>query len=91
MSTHLSHYRFLSRPAKLNNADKTYVCECGKSYLSFPSLYLHFQKKHQLPISTKSTAKNRLVKNVNGKIQEIYYYSKNVGEDEILHPQGKQE
>lgn len=46
MSSPLLNYKFLSRPAKLKNAEKVFACECGKSYLSFPSLYLHFQKKH---------------------------------------------
>ena len=31
----------------------TFECECGKKYVSFPGLYLHFQRKHNQKISTK--------------------------------------
>lgn len=39
----------------LFNEDKNlnFECECGKKYVSFPGLYLHFQRKHGLKISTK--------------------------------------
>ena len=39
----------------LYNEEKnlTFECECGKRYVSFPGLYLHFQRKHNQRISTK--------------------------------------
>lgn len=33
--------------------DLAFECECGKRYVSFPGLYLHFQRKHGYKISTK--------------------------------------
>ena len=32
---------------------ETYVCECGKKYLSFPALYVHARIKHNLKLSCK--------------------------------------
>lgn len=30
-----------------NEEDKIYfMCECGKKYISFAALYLHFERKH---------------------------------------------
>lgn len=28
-----------------------YLCECGKKYVSFPALYLHFERKHHQKIT----------------------------------------
>ena len=69
MSGKLSQDHMLSRSAKLQHASKIYGCECGKLYLTYSSLYLHFQKKHQIGISTKSTASNRITTQVNGQVQ----------------------
>ena len=32
-----------------------FECQCGKSYKTFPGLYLHFQRSHSQKISTKPT------------------------------------
>ena len=30
-----------------------YDCECGSRYVSFPAIFLHFQRKHNRKISTQ--------------------------------------
>jgi hypothetical protein len=30
-----------------SNEDRNYSCGCGKSYLSYPALYLHLRNKHE--------------------------------------------
>ena len=84
MSSSFSQCQFVSLPAKLKNASKVYACECGKNYVNFASLYLHFQKKHQMAISTKKSATNKIAVQINGKVQETYYYSKDFVEDYSL-------
>ena len=32
---------------------ETFLCECGKKYLSFPALYVHARIKHNLKLSCK--------------------------------------
>ena len=34
------------RRSKNDNEGRTYVCGCGKSYLSYPALYTHIKQKH---------------------------------------------
>lgn len=36
---------------RLNNI--FYDCECGKRYVSFPAIYLHFQRKHKKKLSNR--------------------------------------
>lgn len=31
----------------------TFACECGKKYSSYPALYLHFKRSHNIKINTK--------------------------------------
>jgi hypothetical protein len=40
--------------AYLHNRENNifYDCECGKRYVSFPAIYLHFQRKHGRKLST---------------------------------------
>ena len=52
-----------------------YACECGKSYNNFPALYLHFQRKHSIKISTKEELSNRKVKFENSKRTVTYFYT----------------
>lgn len=34
------------RRSKNDNVGRTFVCGCGKSYLSYPALYTHIKQKH---------------------------------------------
>ena len=43
-----------------------YDCECGCRYVSFPALYLHFQRKHDRKISTKKPPEECCFKKING-------------------------
>lgn len=45
------------------NKNLSFECECGKKYVSFPGLYLHFQRKHGLKISTKTNPEECIMVN----------------------------
>ena len=34
------------RRSKNDNVGRTFICGCGKSYLSYPALYTHIKQKH---------------------------------------------
>ena len=76
MSKIISKKNYISRQEKHNRTNKLFVCECGKEYIGFTSLYLHFQKKHNGNISTKKGCKNRKVEKIMGKTIYTYYYSR---------------
>ena len=50
-----------------SNLDRNFTCGCGKSYLSYPALYLHLKNKHEgrapngtlLPNSGGKTSRGR--------------------------------
>jgi hypothetical protein len=42
--------------------DRNYTCGCGKSYLSYPALYLHLKNKHE-----GKAPDGTLLPNANGK------------------------
>ena len=76
MSKIISKNNYVSRKEKHHKTTKLFVCECGKEYIGFTSLYLHFQKKHNGNISTKKGCKNRKVEKTIGKTIYTYYYSR---------------
>lgn len=51
-----------------------FECECGKKYVSFPGLYLHFQRKHEQKISTKFNPEECKTMRENGKVIYKYMY-----------------
>ena len=51
----------------------TFECECGKKYVSFPGLYLHFQRKHNQKISTKPEEGECIISQDTGGINYRYF------------------
>jgi hypothetical protein len=44
-----------SMEKRKKNIAYTFACECGKKYNSYPALYLHFKRNHNIKINTKIT------------------------------------
>lgn len=56
--------------------ENSFACECGKSYWTFPALYLHFQRSHKIKISTKIKEEGCVISKV-GKVRTFtYFFSK---------------
>ena len=62
-----SNQKKVRRTRHESNIDRNYTCGCGKSYLSYPALYLHLKNKHDgkaptgtlLPHSAGKTTRGR--------------------------------
>lgn len=61
----------VSSPAK--NFEEVFQCDCGKEYKSFPALYLHNRRKHELNL--KLFEKEYMPKKVvwSGRKKKIIY------------------
>lgn len=53
-----------------------FSCQCGKIYLNFPALYLHFKRVHNKKISTRVEDELCLVQRSQGERNFLYFYSK---------------
>ena len=56
-----------------NSTVEVFNCACGKTYNSFPALYLHNKLKHGLTIRAKQKAKMMKRKVWSGKNKKIIY------------------
>ena len=70
---------------------ESFVCFCGKSYCSFPALYLHSKTKHQvlLKVRQKETMVKR--KQWSGKKKKIIYeFPEDSEEDQLNEEEGEE-
>ena len=59
---HWKKYAYLG----INEEKIYYECECGKRYISFPAIYLHFVRKHNRKIKNlHDTSEYRVIANGN--------------------------
>ncbi len=49
------------RRSKKDNAERNFICGCGKDYFSYPALYTHIKNKHngEAPAGTTLEAQNK--------------------------------
>ncbi len=49
------------RRSKKDNAERNFICGCGKDYFSYPALYTHIKNKHngEAPPGTTLEAQNK--------------------------------
>ena len=64
------------RTREESTSDRNYTCGCGKSYLSYPALYLHLKNKH----NGKPPAGTLLPSNQNKKKHK---YSHHLNDDNL--------
>lgn len=41
-----------------SEAEELFICECGKTYLTFSALYLHVKLKHNMRLTNKKNENN---------------------------------
>ena len=61
------------RRSKNEVEGRSFVCECGKSYLSQPALTNHRKTKHDFDKNTEKRGRGRPKKNVNSLIFFLLY------------------
>ncbi len=61
------------RRSKNEVEGRSFVCDCGKSYLSQPALTNHRKTKHDLDKNTEKRGRGRPKKNVNSLIFLLLY------------------
>ena len=76
------------RRTRRTDGDRSFVCGCGKDYLSYPALYTHIKQKHngEMPSGTETPSNSRS----RGRPRRVLSQSgpQNEEQDEILKEEG---
>jgi hypothetical protein len=52
---------FKKKDLKKKICDHLHICQCGKSFLSFPAIYSHAKTKHNFKISSRTNDESKKI------------------------------